>query len=109
MERKPIKLSFVEYLRDALLDTDYDSMASRADVEAENLAKILHENLFYTGKDGKQNYEVEMTEAEFKFLTKCMQEFVDEFYGDAVELVDEANEDARDYEESRQAYLEGRF
>lgn len=109
MERKPIKVSFVKYLRDALLDTDYDSMASRADIEAENLAEVLHENLHYTGKDGKQKYEVEMTEAEFKFLTKCMQEFVDEFYGDAVELVDEANEDAQDYEESRRAYLEGRF
>lgn len=103
MEQKVQKLTFVEYLRDVLLDTDYDSMASRADLEGESLAEILHENL-----NGK-GYEVEMTDAEFKCLTKHLQAFVDEHYDDAVALVDEANENAREWEEARQEGLRGNY
>lgn len=103
MEQKVQKLTFVEYLRDVLLDTDYDSMARRADQEGESLAEILHENL--NGSD----WEVDMTDKEFECLTKHLQAFVDDYYDDAVELVDEANENAREWEEARQEGLRGNY
>lgn len=103
MDKRITKLTFAEYLAGQLLDTDYDNMASVASDEGESLAEILHYALRGDG------YEVEMTDAEYKALSKCLQQFVDEFYDDAVAIVDEANENAREWEEARQEGLKGNY
>lgn len=104
MGKEAKKITFVEYLRDILLDTEYENMSRQADAEAEGLAEILHENLNFTRSGCGESVKVEMTDNEFEKLTEHLKAFIDEFYDSAVELVDEANED---YRENEQARLEG--
>ena len=86
-----MKYTFTEYVRNRLLEADCDRM----EIEAKHLGERLSELLYESFVDG--NEEVEMTDAERHSFETHLQNFVNEYYPESVEMANEINNETSEY------------
>lgn len=86
-----MKYTFTEYVRNRLLDADYGKMR----LEAKHLGERLSELLYESFVDG--NEEIEMTDAERRSFEAHLQNFVNEYYPEAVEMANAINSESCEY------------
>lgn len=93
------KIDLTEMFAEHIADLDLLESSNMCESFAEQLAISVNEDL-------PEN--VEMTDREWDKLMSCLTSFVEnELADDAVAMVREWNEDARDYEEARRSAMYG--
>ena len=94
-----IKRSLTEMFAERIVDLDQLDYSRRSESFAEMLGETLAENL---------PNNVELTDDEWRKLQTYLQDFVEEELEDeAVGMVHEWNEDAREYEEAKRSAIYG--
>lgn len=94
-----IKRSLTEMFAERIVDLDQLDYSRRSESFAEMLGETLVENL---------PNNVELTDDEWRKLQTYLQDFVEEELEDeAVGMVHEWNEDAREYEEAKRSAIYG--
>lgn len=94
-----IKKSLTEMFAERIVDLDQLDYSRRSESFAEMLGETLVENL---------PNNVELTDDEWRKLQTYLQDFVEEELEDeAVGMVHEWNEDAREYEEAKRSAIYG--
>ena len=94
-----IKRSLTEMFAERIVDLDQLDSSNRSESFAEMLGETLVES---------QPNDVELTDDEWRKLQTYLQDFVEEELEDeAVGMVHEWNEDAREYEEAKRSAIYG--
>lgn len=94
-----IKKSLTEMFAERIVDLDQLDSSNRSESFAEMLGETLAESL---------PNDVELTDDEWRKLQAYLQDFVEEELEDeAVSMVYEWNEDAREYEEAKRSAIYG--
>lgn len=94
-----IKKSLIEMFAERIVDLDQLDYSRRSESFAEMLGETLVESL---------PNDVELTDDEWRKLQTYLQDFVEEELEDeAVGMVQEWNEDAREYEEAKRSAIYG--